>query len=1042
MQNCSQCKYNIDNDSIFCPNCGKELSSYQIHPSDKNINITENSEFRFTIKNTGIIPIRILDVLSENKNISINEEYKKNIQPNNTLDFFINTKGLIKEDIGQFRILTSADKDDNKNDFTNYIKFRVTEPPKIKIEIKNAISKDGIWYFENKIKELILTINSDSELLYNEICELESNFNLKIKEFPIGNKRSKNYNFLLTGFTDNNTEYKSELKIEFQQIIIKEKLIFKSTSFSKINYDDNNLFEHDCKISNTGRRSNLLEIVKDAEIEKEIKIRVSKIGKNVEVVNVIPKKYIVRNNDQTAINLITDSPWIYYKKSYPEDGDKIVIILNLKTSNLPNELFTKQNYPILFENELEIIYEDTNLCYKDTIIIPITGEIHERKNIDITIDFGTTNSCISYIDPESGDNRPKLAKIDFESENENESATAFRFNNFKNEQNEKLSFLKEKINSGSKVMQLITNLEKYDANLMNSSVFSFKTILKDNVKDKIKISFSDKQGHFENYSPTELTSLYLNDVIKKFESHMPYKVENINITYPATFTQYEKENLKQAVKNLGFEESYIEMEITEPIGLLVNYVFENSELFNGEEKLIGVFDCGGGTTDITIAKYSCGNKNNKTLEYLASDGDSKLGGNYLTYLISKKIYEIYLEKTEANSNEIPFPNDFKISIEIDNNAEEKENYSKIWEIAEKYKCNRLRLNIDPFTLELKKTDKTPSKKLEEYILSSDEFNNSIREELSIGLNKLNSLLSILEEDSIINSETKNLEDKSYVEWNLGQYISIIKIKDGIREEKYKKKFTETSVEAFQGFYSELKRLKIVDSVFIENIKFIGIFEKDEEFIKEFKEAQQKAKIEFQDTQLDVLILGGNSSKLKFLQDLATEIVPVKNKNNFIINEEWIKTGVAKGAAIISSLSEDQLPFSIKNNDMIPYSIGYLSKGKFHSLFEKWTSFEEDYNYFEDKKNLNPKMVKKSKDFKINIYENRDILDDNPNLIPHNKKLQPIIGRINIPENCKGSYVKCEMWYNNDEKKFYYSVQKSDKRNGLYEPIIDEKILEM
>ena len=121
---------------------------------------------------------------------------------------------------------------------------------------------------------------------------------------------------------------------------------------------------------------------------------------------------------------------------------------------------------------------------------------------------------------------------------------------------------------------------------------------------------------------------------------------------------------------------------------------------------------------------------------------------------------------------------------------------------------------------------------------------------------------------------------------------------------------------------------------------------------------------------------------------------------FFINDNLRKVGVAQGACLMNQLSEDSRSFTIQKNELLPYSIGYSFQGKFISLLEKWQEVPD-----KDLKESKPKKISpRIADRTISIYENRNLCQKSPRLIPHDSIMQPLIGKINIHEKYVGNFI--------------------------------------
>lgn len=126
--------------------------------------------------------------------------------------------------------------------------------------------------------------------------------------------------------------------------------------------------------------------------------------------------------------------------------------------------------------------------------------------------------------------------------------------------------------------------------------------------------------------------------------------EEINsavITVPAYFGDNEKQATIDAAKIAGFSECTL---IEEPSAAILDYIFGKdqqkrlNEEFSDNDNFLAVFDLGGGTFDISIAKVNI-NGRQINIEIIAKDGDKYLGG----YDFDLDLAEFVLNKA-ANQN--------------------------------------------------------------------------------------------------------------------------------------------------------------------------------------------------------------------------------------------------------------------------------------------------------------------------------------------------------------------------------------------------------
>lgn len=144
----------------------------------------------------------------------------------------------------------------------------------------------------------------------------------------------------------------------------------------------------------------------------------------------------------------------------------------------------------------------------------------------------------------------------------------------------------------------------------DADFFSYN-IIDDNTDELVKIQVGDKF-----YSPIELSSYILKELKHRAEHILKTPVNRAVITVPAYFNDAQRQATRDAGKLAGLDVLRI---VNEPTAASLAYGLNAAQ---GEEKLIAVYDLGGGTFDISILKI-----NNGIFEVLSTNGDTYLGGD-------------------------------------------------------------------------------------------------------------------------------------------------------------------------------------------------------------------------------------------------------------------------------------------------------------------------------------------------------------------------------------------------------------------------------
>ncbi|RLN35876.1 heat shock 70 kDa protein, mitochondrial [Panicum miliaceum] len=130
----------------------------------------------------------------------------------------------------------------------------------------------------------------------------------------------------------------------------------------------------------------------------------------------------------------------------------------------------------------------------------------------------------------------------------------------------------------------------------------------------------------KQYSPSQVGAFVLTKMKETAESYLGKSVSKAVITVPAYFNDAQRQATKDAGRIAGLE---VERITNEPTAAALSYGMNN------KERLIAVFDLGGGTFDISILEIS-----NGVFEVKATNGDTFLGGEdfdntLLEFLVSE-----------------------------------------------------------------------------------------------------------------------------------------------------------------------------------------------------------------------------------------------------------------------------------------------------------------------------------------------------------------------------------------------------------------------
>jgi len=220
----------------------------------------------------------------------------------------------------------------------------------------------------------------------------------------------------------------------------------------------------------------------------------------------------------------------------------------------------------------------------------------------IGIDLGTTNSCVSVMEG----NEPVVI-ANSEGKRTTPSIIAF------------VEGGERKVGDPAK-RQAITNPTKTISSIKRFMGSSFSetekeatrmpyTVVKgDNNTPRVKID--DRQ-----YTPQEISAMILQKMKKTAEDYLGQEVTEAVITVPAYFNDAQRQATKEAGEIAGLTVKRI---INEPTAAALAYGLDKKS----QEMKIVVFDCGGGTHDVSVLELGDG-----VFEVLSTDGDTHLGGD-------------------------------------------------------------------------------------------------------------------------------------------------------------------------------------------------------------------------------------------------------------------------------------------------------------------------------------------------------------------------------------------------------------------------------
>ena len=260
-----------------------------------------------------------------------------------------------------------------------------------------------------------------------------------------------------------------------------------------------------------------------------------------------------------------------------------------------------------------------------------------KKKIAIGIDLGTTYSCVGVYQ----NGRVEIIA------NDTGARTTPSVVGFKGS---------ERLIGNAAANQIASNVENtvFDSKRMVGKKFSDPTVKSDmkfwpfkvesdnNDKPVIKVQYNDEQ---KSFSAEEISAMILVKMKEIAETYLGDTVSQAVITVPAYFNDSQRTATKDAATIAGLECLRI---INEPTAAAIAYGWDKKG--QGEKNLL-IFDCGGGTFDVSLVTVDDG-----IFEVKAVGGDGHLGGedfdNRMVDFLLEDIKKRYRKELKGNGKAI------------------------------------------------------------------------------------------------------------------------------------------------------------------------------------------------------------------------------------------------------------------------------------------------------------------------------------------------------------------------------------------------------
>ncbi len=220
----------------------------------------------------------------------------------------------------------------------------------------------------------------------------------------------------------------------------------------------------------------------------------------------------------------------------------------------------------------------------------------------IGIDLGTTNSCVAVMEGSESVVIPNN-----EGKRTTPSVVAF------------VEGGERKVGDPAK-RQAITNPKKTISSIKRFIGHNFDEVTKEITRVPYDVVKGDNntprvQIDDRKYTPQEISAIILQKMKKTAEDYLGHEVTEAVITVPAYFNDAQRQATKEAGEIAGLKVKRI---INEPTAAALAYGMDKK----GKDMKIVVFDCGGGTHDVSVLELGDG-----VFEVKSTDGDTHLGGD-------------------------------------------------------------------------------------------------------------------------------------------------------------------------------------------------------------------------------------------------------------------------------------------------------------------------------------------------------------------------------------------------------------------------------
>ncbi|PST84466.1 molecular chaperone DnaK [Pedobacter yulinensis] len=246
----------------------------------------------------------------------------------------------------------------------------------------------------------------------------------------------------------------------------------------------------------------------------------------------------------------------------------------------------------------------------------------------IGIDLGTTNSCVAVME---GSEPVVIANS--EGKRTTPSIVAFADNG---ERKVGEPAKRQAITNPAKTIYSIKRFmgSSFDESSKEVARVPYKVVKGDNNTPRVEID--DRK-----YTPQEISAMVLQKMKKTAEDFLGQEVTEAVITVPAYFNDAQRQATKEAGEIAGLNVKRI---INEPTAAALAYGLDKAH----KDMKIVVFDCGGGTHDVSVLELGDG-----VFEVKSTDGDTHLGGDDFDHVVIEWLAEEFKSENGMDLHKDP-----------------------------------------------------------------------------------------------------------------------------------------------------------------------------------------------------------------------------------------------------------------------------------------------------------------------------------------------------------------------------------------------------